>query len=86
MAHALGNKIWVVEHRSGAASEEADLTGGQWHSGEGRRCGGWRGFQGGPAWAAEDEGGFATTKMRQEALNEVAQRMGHLAAAWHGEQ
>jgi hypothetical protein len=25
-------------------------------------------------------------KMRQEALNEVAQRMGHLAAPRHGEQ
>jgi hypothetical protein len=61
----------------GGASERCDvrvggLIGGRRHSGEERRCGGWRGFQGGPARADGDEGGSATTKRRREALGEVA--------------
>jgi hypothetical protein len=61
----------------GRASERHDvrvggLIGGRRHSGEGRRCGGRRGFQGGPAHADGDEGGSATTKRRREALGEVA--------------
>jgi hypothetical protein len=31
----LGNKRCPTEHRSGVASDEADLTGGQWCPGEG---------------------------------------------------
>jgi hypothetical protein len=63
-----------MEHQSGAASDEADLTDGWQFQGKGGRCSGRRGAS---ARIYEDERGASMKKRRREVLGGLAHRGGH---------